>query len=269
MKLRMSTITKASLAVVGLALTAAGVTGCRGERSNDPPRQFLPDMDDSPKNKPQTAATFFADGRAMRPRVPGTVAFGLFPTRGDESSANALLAAAARGRTDTLREDDGFYRGVDAKGQYLEKIPASVKVDQALLDRGMERFGIYCAPCHGYMGDGQGTVGVRWSGVVANFHDAKYFDATQNQGRDGYLFHTIRNGVTGAPDGGGYRMPAYGDKINERDAWAVVAWLRVLQETRRGTMDDVPADQRDAVRKNIEAAKAAAAKAASAAGGGK
>lgn len=244
------------LALAGVALIGLG--GCRGERSEAPPRQIFPDMDDSPKWKPQTASGFYTDGRSMRPRVEGTVAFGLWSNAGP-----SLPAWVNSARDELLKDDVSVYKGTDAKGAYISTIPASIKLDLAMIERGQARYNIYCAACHGYAGDGLGTAGVKWSYAVPNFHDAKYFDLKIDQGKDGYIFHTIRNGVPGAPDGG-LKMPAYGEKVDERDAWAIVAWVRTLQETRRGSLDLLPEAQRAEVKKMMDEAKAAAEKAGTA-----
>jgi mono/diheme cytochrome c family protein len=219
-----------------LALVGAGLAGCRGDRFDAPPRQFFPDMDDSPKWKPQTATDFFPDRRAMRPFVPGTVPF----ARGVSASPDERAAF--------LREDAAFFEGRDANG-YLWKIPPQVEVNIGLIRRGEERYNIFCAACHGYYGDGRGEVGKVWSYALPNFHDDRYKPnpadptATENQRRDGYIFHVIRHGVPGATDGG-LKMPGYANAIGERDAWAIVAYIRALQATREGTRDDLPPELR-------------------------
>lgn len=245
-----------------LALAAAGpLAGCRGERSAKRPRQFLPDMDDSPKWKPQVKSTFFEDHRTLRPTVPGAVAFG----------ATERLDS---GREEYLKADDAFYTGIastDAAGAptflaamplaSMEGWPTPAQNEAAadlttrreafmgkLIERGRERFNIYCSVCHGYEADGQGMVGQRWSTPVANLHDPKYLDAAQFQGQDGYVFNVIRHGVPFPnPKNEPLRMPAYGHSINEADAWAIVAYVRTLQATRTG-IDGVPPAVRDQLR---------------------
>lgn len=269
-----------ALAVGGCALFSMAAAGCRDDRSDKPPRQFFPDMDDAPKWKPQTESEFFADSRTMRNTVPHTVAFSR-----TNISAEGWQAAATQewgapyltARNDLLREDDGFYEGQAVDGKYLDKMPASVYQGataeetaanlNAMLLRGQERFNIYCAVCHGYGGDGKGMVGVQWGGVVANFHDPKYRDRSIDQGKDGYLFHVSRFGVPGAD---GYvkaddppevrqkkqkemKMPGYAHALNERDAWAVVAYVRALQQSHLGTINDVP----EAERQKLEQQRAA------------
>lgn len=237
-----------TLGLAGVAVLAA-LAGCRGDRAEKPPRQFFPDMDDSPKFKPQTEAEFFADSRAMRPTVPGTVAFSRVAfdpvAHQNDDWAKPFLTQRAM----LNRDDKAFFEGTDANGDFLLKIP--VPVTHELILRGQERFNIYCSACHGFAGNGQGMVGRRWLTPVANFHDPKYSDPAQRTGKDGYLFSTIRNGVPD-PAGGFPKMPPYGQSVNEADAWAIVAYIRVLQEWQGGKIADVPADQRDALAKERE-----------------
>ena len=112
---------------------------------------------------------------------------------------------------------------------------------------GQEKFNIYCSACHGYEGKGQGMVGNRWSYPVPNFHDDKYqreAGASERTGRDGYIFHVIRNGVPNETQAGYYKMPPYGHALNEQDAWAVVAYVRALQASKRGSLEDVSEQDR-------------------------
>ncbi len=220
-------------ACVGALAAVAGLAGCRGERSEDPPHQFLPDMDDSPKFKPQAQTEFFADGRSMRPTVVGTVAFG-WSTHPDDPARRRFL-----------KEDEAYYQGalgVDDKGEpnYIDRIP--VPVTGALLKRGQQRFNAICSACHGYLGDGKGEVGKRWSAVLPNYHDPKYRDRTQKTGKDGYVFNVIRHGVFDVT--GKQKMPSYGHAVNEDDAWAVVAYVRALQASWTNDLAEVPADVR-------------------------
>lgn len=221
---------------------ASGLAGCRGERTDAPPRQFLPDMDDSPKFKPQTQTAFFDDGRLMRPVVPGTVAFGQTQDPRDVERARYLKDSPEV----FLGVEPG--KPVDKEGfpAFLDVMPGSVidGVIASAADRGLtltreeafqthvlegkKLFTINCAVCHGYLGNGQGPVGTRWSYAVPNLHDAKYLNRAERTGKDGYIFHVIRNGVVGAP-GQPNKMPAYGYNIDEAKAWAIVAYVRVLQ----------------------------------------
>jgi len=250
-------------------LTGAGLAACRGERTEDPPRQFLPDMDDSPKVKPQTQSDFFEDGRSMRLPVAGTVAFGY------------STDAAASGRAWSLADEPAIFEGIDTtkpadpttkRPAYQAVVPEGVferviadaaaygrvlsraeAVDH-MLDRGQERFNIYCSACHGYQGEGGGglsdgnpyggLVGRRWMSPIPTYHDAKYKDRAVYTGQDGYLFSVIRHGVPNTTAGGAPKMPGYADKISVADSWAIVLYLRALQASRTESLEGLPAEER-------------------------
>jgi mono/diheme cytochrome c family protein len=217
---------------------ATALTGCRGDRSDEPPRQFFPDMEESPRWNPQAGSQFFADGRTMRPPVDGAVAH----ARWGYNDARLMSEPMNAERQDLLREDTVLYEG-RRMGGFVERIP--VPVNAELILRGQERFNIYCAPCHGYSGDGQGMVGVRWSTPVPSFHAPELKDpqAADGRGTDGYLYATAMNGVI-RPDGSP-SMPPYSHALSARDAWSIVAYIRVLQEAREGTLQDVPPERRE------------------------
>lgn len=242
---------------------AAGLAGCRGDRTPQPPHQFFPDLDDAPKWNPQTHSEFFADGRTMRQPPEHTVAFGRQPFTPEKHD---WAAAWVQQRADLLKENPGFYTGKDGD-KYLEKAP--VAFTEADLLRGQERFNIYCGACHGLEGDGQGMVGKQWSKPVPSFHDPKYTDPKQVQGLDGYLFHTARNGVpSGDPANPDYvksLMPGYKHALTVEDTWRIVAYIRALQQSRTNTLNDVPDTQRDKVRGESTKADAEAKAAADAA----
>src|SRR5690606_6517946 len=121
--------------------------------------------------------------------------------------------------------DPAIASGLGDDGQYLVTIPESVVQEaggmQALLARGQDRYGIYCTPCHGGLGDGQGLV-PRVSRVPAitppTFHDQAIREMP-----DGQLFATISNGIR--------NMPAYAPQIPTADRWAIVGYVRALQLT--------------------------------------
>lgn len=257
----------AKLAAAILAGMAAVVqTGCRGDRSEKPPRQFFPDLDDQPKWKPQTDTEFFADGRTMRQPVKGTVPFG----RVSYVSNADWSAYQAKDRADFLKDDDRFYQGKNPDGTYVEKIP--VEVTQAMLERGHNRYNIYCVVCHGYAGDGKGMVGQQWSYALPNYHDVKYIkpdpkDPKTQFWKDGYLFHTARWGVPGADAQADLKMPGYAHALNESDAWAVVAYIRALQESRSATIQDVPEQERQVLERQRASMPAAEPEKPKAAGG--
>lgn len=240
-----STHTKLAITVLLAGTTLAAVlsmAGCRGDRSEDKPRQFFPDMDDNPNFSPQAATPFFADGRQMRPPESGTVAFGAFTfTEETVQGESGWVDKFMTERDDLLGENAQTYTGLGSDGTPLQRIP--IQVTDELLLRGEERFNIYCSSCHGYAGDGKGMVGRRWSAPVPSFHDAKYKDDDQPTSGDGYLFHIARHGLK-HPDGR-YRMPGYGHALTIEDTWAVVAHIRVLQQTFDNDPQSLPAEARD------------------------
>ena len=162
------------------------------------------DMHDQPRYKPLARSAFFGDERSARPRVPGTVARGHLP--GDETM-------------ETGKVGTGFVAAVP------------VAIDMALLKRGEGRYRIYCAPCHGQVGRGDGMIVRRGYRQPPSFH----LDRLRAQPA-GYYFDVMTAGFGAMPD--------YADKLSVADRWAVVAYVRALQLSQNATMADVPADRR-------------------------
>ncbi|MGJ8637696.1 MAG: c-type cytochrome [Phycisphaerales bacterium] len=222
------------LGVAVLGSTLSALAGCRGDRTDKPPRRFFPDMDYQPKVKPQSDTEFFVNGSSNRVTVEGTVPFGTSThdtaNLGDTDWATKIVAD----RDAMLKADESFYFGLVAgttgseTPQYLDRLP--IELNKDLIARGQERYNIYCSMCHGFDGVGgnSGTVGRLWSIAPANLAgDARFLDRSVDSGKDGYLFDIIRNGLY-TPDGA-IRMPSYKHAVDEQDAWAIVAYLRVLQ----------------------------------------
>ena len=180
-------------ALLPLAL-AALLTGCRQ------------DMQDQPKYIPLRPSSFFADGRSERPLVEGTV---------------------ARGHLDA---DTAFYRG-KVDGKPINAIPFSIT--RAVLQRGQERFNIYCAPCHDRLGNGHGMIAQR--GFNHPPPQSYHIDRLR-QAPVGYFFDVITNGLGAMPD--------YAAQIEPRDRWAIVAYVRVLQLSQHASVNDVPPEAR-------------------------
>ncbi|HHN77644.1 MAG TPA: cytochrome c [Phycisphaerales bacterium] len=240
---------KRAILTTGAALLAGGLlaaplAGCRGDRTDKPPRRFFPDLDDQPKWDPQETTPFYTDGIVGRQTPAHAVAFASVDfdpvAYADEAWAKPYLDR----RADMLAEDDAVYRGVevDADGvaTYVDEIP--VEVTRPMVERGRHMFNIYCVACHGYLGDGKGMVGARWNYPPANLTGDVYRDRANRQGKDGYIFHIIRDGLDG-PDGAN-RMPEYGHAIGVMDAWAVVAYVRSLQKARGSDWADLPENDR-------------------------
>jgi len=234
----------ALLAMAAASTMVLAGAGCRGDRTDERPRRFFPSLDSQPKYLPQESSEFFADGRAMREPVGGTVAFGRSVDPADAE------------RDGFLRTNDAVYRGVDEEGNYLEWMPVrnvlgvaegdAIPADamRRLIERGRDRYNVFCMVCHGATGEGDGMVGSQWSYALPSFHDATYQRGGE-KGQDGYIFHTIRNGVANTPGAQpALRMPAYAERISEKDAWAIVAYFRALQNARQGELEEVPESQR-------------------------
>ncbi|MCS6926549.1 MAG: cytochrome c [Candidatus Binatia bacterium] len=162
------------------------------------------EMATQPSYRPLEPSTFFADGRAARPLVPGTV---------------------ARGQ---LKTDTHFYAG-QVNGQFVDTFP--FPVTRAVLERGQERYNIYCSPCHGRVGDGEGIVVHRGFQRPASFHIDRL-----RQAPVGYFFHVITNGFGAMYD--------YAARIKPADRWAIIAYIRALQLSQHATLADVPAEER-------------------------
>jgi mono/diheme cytochrome c family protein len=198
-----------------LVVLTISIAGFRGRRSSQPPIEVFPDMNRQAKYKPQAESKFFADGRADRPLPAGVV---------------------ARGRTiapdpDFLREDDFLYRGRTARGEFARGFPPQLALDEKFMQHGKERYTIYCAPCHGALGDGQGITKAYGMVTTASYHDDRI-----RQMPEGEIFNTITNGKN--------TMSPYADKLNPGDRWAVIAYVRALERARQGTVGDVPPEHK-------------------------
>jgi mono/diheme cytochrome c family protein len=175
-----------------LLTSALLLTACRQKMANQP------------KYDPLEPSDFFADGMSARPRIAGTVARG-------ELTGNGFL-------------ESGKINGADADGF---PFPVTAQV----LNRGEERYNIYCSECHGRLGDGNGMIPSRGFRRPPTYHSASLRAA-----KTGHFFDVMTNGF-GA-------MPPYAAQVAVADRWAIVAYIRALQLSQNATINDVPADQR-------------------------
>lgn len=212
------------LALVPLALVARA----RTERSGQTRLHPVSDMDNQPRYKTQQASELFADGRAMRPKIEGTVA------RGEPVDDPVYFL----GYKNPPAEEG-------AEPEWVEKNPADV--DMALLQRGRRQFDIYCATCHGLTGDGNGPIAVRALELQESawIPPTSMHDPTVLARPDGHIFNTITHGIR--------TMPAYGTQIPVPDRWAIVAYVRALQVSGQGALEEIPAEQQ----RQLEAGKTA------------
>jgi mono/diheme cytochrome c family protein len=180
------------LAVVAVGVLAATGAACRQ------------DMHDQPKIKAYRESDFFGDRRGMRPIPEGTVARGF------------------------LQDDDLLYTG-KVNGQPVDEFP--FQVTRPVLERGHERFNIYCAPCHGRTGLGNGMVVQRGYKPPPSLHDDRI-----RQQAVGYYYDVMTNGFGAMPD--------YRAQVAPEDRWAIAAYIRALQYSQRATVNDVPEAKR-------------------------
>jgi mono/diheme cytochrome c family protein len=225
------------------ALAAAPLAGCRGERTDANPRRFFPDMDKQQRWDPQESTGFFADGQVARMTPEHAVAFASSDLDIAEHADEPWAAGYMAERASMLKADDAVYTGkateADGFESFVDTIPMAVT--REMIEHGQAEYNIYCVACHGYLGDGQGMVGTRWSYPPANLTNELYRDRANRQGKDGYLFDVVLNGVWG-PDGVN-KMPGYKHALSEMDAWAVVAYLRTIQKARGSSWEDLPTEQ--------------------------
>jgi mono/diheme cytochrome c family protein len=195
--------------VVPFALAAKA----RYTKSGSTRIHIIQDMDSQPKYKAQRENSFFADNRATRPAIEGTVAVG------------------------DARDDDHFYKGKEG-GAWSRTFPSEIALTEATMDRGRQRFGIYCTPCHGQIGLGDGMVAQRADSLQQGTWVSPT-NMTQEYLRQmpvGQLFNSITNGIR--------TMPAYGPQIKTEDRWAIIMYVRALQRSRSGSVNDLPPDAR-------------------------
>jgi mono/diheme cytochrome c family protein len=165
------------------------------------------DMHDQPRYEPLRGAPFFADARSARPLVEGTV---------------------ARGH---LRDDELLYTG-KANGEAAAEFPFAV--DATVMARGRERYDVFCSPCHGRTGQGDGMVVLRGYRRPPSMHQDRLRTAPA-----GHFFDVITNGFGAMPD--------YAAQVKAEDRWAIVAYLRALQLSGHATLNDVPPAERERI----------------------
>ena len=261
------------VSVVALLL----VLKMRITNSSSPRFHVFYDMDFSPAKDAQQHSTLFADSRAMRPDVPGTVARGDLGEDLDFLTGIDMEALAQADGPRAERLVRNYFNpqqqdGEDAKAddhktdQHADQPDAAGEADKPppsvmdttpwlqenplpltaeLVERGQEYFGIYCSVCHGMNGGGNGLVNRRAQKILAatwippsSLHqDILYADKYP----DGKMFNTISNGIR--------KMPGYASQIKASDRWAIVAYVRALQQSQNASLELVPADQREEVAK--------------------
>lgn len=192
------------------------IARARVSKSPHPRIHLLQDMDEQPRYETQNYSPVFADRRAMRLPVAGTIA------RGDLLGPDELVL--------------GYDTGDDGKPRFVTEFPEQIEVNRRLLERGRNRYNIYCLPCHGVDGAAAGPVNLRALALrgswisAANLHDQAIRDRAP-----GHIYNTIVNGIRS--------MAPYGPLVTDvEDRWAIVAYVRALQLSQNAPIDLLPAN---------------------------
>ena len=213
-------------ALIILAVVGIGLAGFRGQKMSHTPVEWFNDMAHQPKYEPQHRSGFFNDTRAARQPIPGTVPIGFnLPGRYFQTEGNNLVD----GMGGFANQPDYFNTG-RIGDVYGDGIPDPLAArGAALLVRGQQRFNIYCGVCHGAAGQGNGVV--KSFGLVTI---RPLIDDLLRAQPDGQIFNTITHGKN--------TMGAYGPVIAVEDRWAIVAYVRALQEATGAKLADLPED---------------------------
>jgi mono/diheme cytochrome c family protein len=203
-------------------LAVLGVLGFRGTHFRKTPLYIFPDMEFQLKLRPQKEDAFLKNGLTSQLQVPGTI-----PRSSPLQTINGPVYPFEDSPVNTGR--------VTGTTNFVQTNPMPITAE--LLARGQQRFTINCSPCHGATADGNGiTKKIGAMAVVANLHDKRIVEFA-----DGEIFYVISNGRN--------LMGSYGANVTVPDRWAIVAYLRALQLSQLGSMDDVPQDQRWTLKK--------------------
>jgi mono/diheme cytochrome c family protein len=199
-----------------IAVLIVSAAGFRGDKSQNTPIEIFQDMDHQAKVKYQVASTFFADGSGGRKPVAHTAPIGYeFPTKPTAEAAPSAFA---------FSNGLDYYNTGRFGDYYGDGFPKELgAVDAKLLERGQQRYNIYCAVCHGTSGNGKGTTSKFGILTAFNFQQAGATDPANVAAyrTSGAIFDVITNGKG--------LMGPYGGNIPVRDRWAIVAYIRTLQ----------------------------------------
>ncbi len=217
------------LAALALAVPPFIIARVRATPDENRAVHIFFDMDFQPKFKPQTLNPLFADGRAQRTSVVGTV---------------------ARGETQL---DAHRFEGV-LEGKWADRLPDGMTMSKELLERGQERYNIYCSVCHGYAGYGDGPVNKRAMELMSSSEgpangtawvQAKSMhDPLVREHALGLIYNIATNGIR--------NMAGYGTQITVEDRWAIAAYVKALQFSQNASMQDVPPELRDNIKKEAK-----------------
>jgi mono/diheme cytochrome c family protein len=214
-----------------LTIVAVALLGFRGQHRTVPAIEFFSDMKRQDKVKFQKPSSFFADGRAARPPVEGTIPMGYdipgHPAQNSEVPKNDIGSPLGEFTAGT-----DYYNTGKMGGNWGTGIP--LPVSNELVQRGRVVYTVNCAVCHGATGQGNGITSKYGLNGIANYHQDKYRIMA-----DGQIFNTISHGYN--------TMMAYGDKVTVKDRWAVISYIRALQKSENARLEDVPEDKKAAL----------------------
>jgi len=184
------------------------LTGCfRGSKFESTPIHLNPNMDNQQKYRSLEESKFFEDGSTMRRPIEGTIARGM------------------------ISDDYSYLSGKNDDNSYLMNNP--IELTEEVLDRGEDRYNIYCSVCHSQVGNGKGIVTqYDYPVIPANLHDQRIREQA-----DGEMYNTIVYGLRS--------MPAYGYQLNTEDVWSIIHYVRALQRSQNATFEDLPKEEQD------------------------
>ena len=182
------------------------LTGCfRGSKFESTPIHLNPNMDNQQKYRSLEESKFFEDGSTMRRPIEGTIARGM------------------------ISDDYSYLSGKNDDNSYLMNNP--IELTEEVLNRGQDRYNIYCSVCHSQVGNGKGIVTqYDYPVIPANLHDQRIREQA-----DGEMYNTIVYGLRS--------MPAYGYQLNTEDVWSIIHYVRALQRSQNATFEDLPKEE--------------------------
>ena len=184
----------------------------KNEKFESTPIHLNPNMDNQQKYRSLEESNFFSDGSTMRKPLEGTVA------------------------REMIADNHSFISGKNDDGSYLVSNPVELSVE--VLNRGQERYTIYCSVCHSGVGNGKGIVTqYEYPVIPANLHDKRIREQA-----DGEMYNTIVYGLRS--------MPAYGYQINTEDVWSIIHYVRALQRSQNATFEDLPEEEKNKLSDN-------------------
>tara|TARA_B100000965_G_scaffold81552_1_gene65199 strand:+ start:305 stop:979 length:675 start_codon:yes stop_codon:yes gene_type:complete len=204
------------LAIILGGLLIVGMFGSRGHKFKETPVELFNDMDRQDRVNAQSTSDFFADGVGARKPVEGTYPIGFSIPDKPFSEGDAVV--------DGFSLKGTYFNSGQLGDYYGEGLPKEIKLDKEFLDRGKQRYGIYCAVCHADSGDGNGVIRPFGNGgpiPIANLHEARFAESSYPNGE---IFSVITMGRG--------LMGGYGGAIPAKDRWAIIAYVRALQKTK-------------------------------------